>query len=64
MKVSLSWLQDYVTIDTDLPKLAERLTMAGLEVDALADRYAYLDRVVVGAVTEITPHPNADTLSV
>jgi phenylalanyl-tRNA synthetase beta chain len=64
MKVSLSWLQDYVTIDTDLPKLAEALTMAGLEVDALTDRYAYLDGVVVGAVTEVTPHPNADTLSV
>ncbi len=64
MKISLSWLQDYVTIDTDLPKLAEALTMAGLEVDALTDRYAYLDGVVVGAVTEITPHPDADTLSV
>ena len=64
MKVSLSWLQDYVTIDTDLPELAQRLTMAGLEVDALVDRYAYLDGVVVGVVMEITPHPNADTLSV
>jgi phenylalanyl-tRNA synthetase beta chain len=38
--------------------------MAGLEVDALTDRYAYLDGVVVGAVTKITPHPNADKLSV
>ena len=64
MKVSLSWLQDYVTIDVDLAKLAEALTMAGLEVDALRDRYAYLDDVVVGAVTEVTPHPNADKLSV
>jgi len=64
MKISLSWLQDYVTIDVDLHKLAEALTMAGLEVDALTDRYAYLDGVVVGAVTEVTPHPSADTLSV
>jgi len=64
MKVSLSWLKDYVNIDGDLVKLAEALTMVGLEVGALADRYAYLDRVVVGRIVEVSPHPSADTLSV
>lgn len=64
MKVSLSWLQDYVTVDVDVVELAEALTMAGLEVDALSDRYAYLDGVVAGRLVEITPHPDADTLSV
>jgi phenylalanyl-tRNA synthetase beta chain len=64
MKVSLSWLKDYVTIDEDVVKLAEALTMSGLEVGALVDRYAYLDRVVVGGITEVAPHPQADTLSV
>ncbi len=64
MKVSLSWLQDYVTIDVDLVKLAEALTMVGLEVEALTDRYAYLDRVVVGCIVEVCPHPHASTLSV
>ena len=64
MKVSLSWLKDYVTVDVDVVKLSEALTMAGLEVGALVDRYAYLDHVVVGGITEIAPHPNADELSV
>jgi phenylalanyl-tRNA synthetase beta chain len=64
MKVSLSWLQEYVTIDVDLSKLAESLTMVGLEVEALTDRYAYLDRVVVGRIVEVSPHPRANTLSV
>jgi len=64
MRVSLSWLQDYVTIDVEVAKLAEALTMAGLEVDALVDRYAYLDRIVAGRITEMAPHPDADTLSV
>jgi phenylalanyl-tRNA synthetase beta chain len=64
MKVSLSWLKDYVTIDVDVEALAASLTMAGLEVDALVDRYAYLDRVVVGAIVEMSPHPDADALSV
>ncbi|RLB82615.1 MAG: phenylalanine--tRNA ligase subunit beta [Deltaproteobacteria bacterium] len=63
MKVSLSWLKDYVTIDVDVDKLAEALTMAGLEVDALVDRYAYLGRIVVGRIVQMAPHPDADTLS-
>lgn len=64
MKISLSWLKDYVTIDVDVVKLAEALTMAGLEVDALADRYAYLDRIVAGRIIEAAPHPHADALFV
>ncbi|MDY6989181.1 MAG: phenylalanine--tRNA ligase subunit beta [Thermodesulfobacteriota bacterium] len=64
MKVSLSWLKDYVAIEEDVTKLADALTMAGLEVDALVDRYAYLGSVVAGRIIEIGPHPNADTLSV
>ncbi len=63
MKVSLSWLQDYVEIDGDVADVAEALTMAGLEVEALLDRYAYLDGVVVGRIVELTPHPDADKLS-
>ncbi len=64
MKVSLSWLKDYVTVDVDVVELAEALTMRGLEVSALLDRYAYLDRVLVGSVTHVAPHPHADTLSI
>src|SRR5260221_8148908 len=32
MKVSLRWLRDYVDIGLSVPELAERLTLAGLEV--------------------------------
>ncbi|MBW2108393.1 MAG: phenylalanine--tRNA ligase subunit beta [Deltaproteobacteria bacterium] len=63
MKVSLSWLKEYVDVNIDPPRLAEALTMAGLEVDALGDRYAYLDGVVVGHIVKIAPHPKADRLS-
>ncbi len=37
--------------------------MAGLEVDAVENRYDYLDKVVVGKVVDATPHPNADKLT-
>ncbi len=64
MKVSLSWLKDYIPINLDAADLAEALTMAGLEVDSVADRYAYLNSVVVGRVVEVDRHPNADKLVV
>ena len=70
MKVSLSWLKDYISIDMNVDgltgdpvdDLADALTMAGLEVEAVSDRYNYLDNVVVGRIIEIAPHPNADKL--
>jgi len=64
MKVSLSWLRDYVPIEMDVQQLADRLTMAGLEVDAVNDRYGDLDTVVIGRIAEVAPHPNADRLKV
>ena len=62
MKVSLSWLKEYVPIHMAVSDLAEALTMAGLEVEAVEDRYAHLETVVVGRVVEVLPHPNADRL--
>ena len=62
MKVSLSWLQDYVAIEMEVNKLAEALTMTGLEVEAVIQRFEYLKDVLVGRIIEIKPHPGADRL--
>ena len=35
MKVTLNWLKDYVDFDFDADDLSHRLTMTGLEVDAM-----------------------------
>ncbi|MEJ2304563.1 MAG: hypothetical protein P8Y14_23805, partial [Anaerolineales bacterium] len=35
MKVPLSWLKDYVDITLPIEDLAQRLTMAGLEVEEI-----------------------------
>jgi len=64
MKVSLSWLKDYVPVDMTAQELADALTMAGLEVETVTDRYAYLDTVVAGRIINISPHPKADKLKV
>lgn len=62
MKVSLSWLKEYVTLKWDADRLAEALTMAGLEVDAIYDRFAYLESVKVAQIQAVSAHPNADKL--
>jgi len=64
MKVSLSWLRDYVPIEIPVIDLANALTMAGLEVEAISERYAYLDSVLTAQVIRTEPHPNADRLQV
>ena len=63
MKVSLSWLKNYIPVDYDADDLSARLTMAGLEVDAVEPLFGHLDTVVVGRVVERKQHPNADKLS-
>ena len=54
MKVSLSWLKNYLPGEYDIYRLADDLTMVGLEVDAVTERYAYLDSVIVGRIDTVT----------
>lgn len=69
MRVPISWLKEYVDIPIPASELAERLTLAGLEVSGiqtigLPDSPLPWDpeRMVVGLVKEVRPHPNADRL--
>jgi len=66
MRVPLSWLKEYVDIALPLPELAERMTLAGLEVAAIEQIGAEWDRdkIVVGEIVEVRPHPNADRLTI
>jgi len=62
MKISLNWLRDYVEITIPVKELAERLTMAGLEVKGIQTMGGTWDNVVIGEVIALNPHPNADRL--
>ncbi|KEF43497.1 MAG: phenylalanyl-tRNA synthetase subunit beta [Cyanobium sp. CACIAM 14] len=67
MRVSLQWLRELVSVEPeclDPETLAERLSIAGFEVEAIEDLAARAAGVVVGYVEERRPHPNADKLSV
>ncbi|MEJ2738392.1 MAG: phenylalanine--tRNA ligase subunit beta [Dehalococcoidia bacterium] len=62
MKVPLSWLRDYVDVTIPVEELAEKLTLAGLEVGEIQTLGGSWDHVVVGEIVSIDPHPNADRL--
>jgi len=62
MKVSLKWLKDYVDVEIPAEELAERLTMAGLEVEALEEKRADFSGVVVARIVSVKRHPDADKL--
>ena len=64
MRVPVSWLREYVDITIGLEELAERLTLAGLEVGAIERIGDWWSRenIVVGEVLEVRAHPDADRL--
>lgn len=62
MKVSLKWLRDYVDITVPVDELASKLTAAGTEVAAIHRTGGHWEKVQVGLVTKVEPHPNADRL--
>jgi len=64
MKIAESWLREWVNPDLNTEALAERLTMAGHEVDGIERDGEGLDDVVIAEVVEVVKHPDADRLSV
>ncbi len=63
MKFSEQWLREWINPDLSTEALAEQLTMAGLEVDAVEPAAGEFSGVVVGEVLSVTPHPQADKLN-
>jgi phenylalanyl-tRNA synthetase beta chain len=69
MKAPLTWLREYVSIDTTVEDLASLLALTGTEVERVSPVGVpgdpeNLRRFVVGKVLDCQRHPNADKLSV
>jgi phenylalanyl-tRNA synthetase beta chain len=62
MRLSINWLRTLVECALDGEALAERLTMAGLEVEGI-QRFADFSGVVVAEVRKKKPHPAAAKLT-
>jgi len=66
MKISLSWLKEYIDLDQSPQEISDLLTNSGLEVESLEKFQPLkggLEGVVVGQVVSCQKHPNADKLT-
>ncbi len=63
MKISELWLREWVSPPIDGAKLADRLTMAGLQVDEIYPVASLFNGVIVAEVKHTSPHPQADKLT-
>ena len=64
MKAPLSWLKDYVDIDVSAEELAQKLFSCGFEVEELSYLGEKINRVVVGQVKSVVPHPDSDHMQI
>ncbi len=64
MRIPEGWLRQFCDPPIDTQSLADRLTMGGLEVEAIEPVAAPFSDVVVARVLQVAPHPNADHLTV
>ncbi len=64
MIVTYNWLKEFVDFKFSPQDLCDRLTMVGLEVDALEEIGGNLDSVIVARLESVEPHPDADRLTV
>jgi phenylalanyl-tRNA synthetase beta chain len=69
MQVPVNWLRDYVEITQPVEELADRMTLAGLEVEQIeyvgvpgADLVWDRDKFIIARILAVKPHPNADRL--
>jgi len=64
MKISESWLREWVNPAIGTDELVAQLTMAGLEVDAVESVAGDFTGVIVGEIVGCEQHPDADKLRV
>ncbi len=64
MQVNLDWLRDFVDYNFDPSELAQRLTMAGLEVESIIPIAQCHEQIVVGQVNTFVSHPRHSSLKI
>lgn len=62
MKLSENWLHSWVNYSLTPTELVNQLTMIGLEVEGISPVAPKFSQVIVGLVTTVQPHPNAEKL--
>ncbi|MFQ5330232.1 MAG: phenylalanine--tRNA ligase subunit beta, partial [Thermodesulfobacteriota bacterium] len=63
MKASFNWLNEFVDIELTPAKIADAMTMAGLEVESVEEIGPEFHGVIIARILTIDKHPNADRLA-
>ena len=64
MKFSVEWLKTYLRCDCNINVILDALNDLGLEVESVTDPAENFSNFIVGKITEVEKHPNADKLKV
>ena len=64
MKFSENWLREWVDPAISTEELVTQLTSLGLEVDDYSRTEPLSDKVLVGEITSVEPHPDAERLQI
>ncbi len=64
MKLSYTWLKQYIKVKQTPEQLAETLTLAGMEVESIERVGIGLEKIVVGQIKTMVDHEEADRLIV
>ncbi|MCD6545383.1 MAG: phenylalanine--tRNA ligase subunit beta, partial [Thermotogae bacterium] len=62
MKLSLSFLKNYIDIPWDAKKLQDKLIMSGTGVEEVYKPWEGMENLKIGKIMDIEPHPNAENL--
>ncbi len=65
MLVSLNWIKEFINVTEDNPQtICDILTEKSAEVDDIIYQGKSFENIVVGKITEVSPHPDADALRI
>lgn len=64
MKISYNWLKQYIDLQLSPQELEEKMTFAGIEVEAFEKLGAELEQIKIAEIIERKPHPESDHLSI
>ena len=65
MDTSLSWIKAYVPeLDVTAQEYMDAMTLSGTKVEGFQRLDADLDKIIIGQIVKIEPHPDADKLVV
>ncbi|MHB1565120.1 MAG: phenylalanine--tRNA ligase subunit beta [Acidiferrobacter sp.] len=64
MRLTESWLREWVTVKASFADIAQALVAGGFEIEAVGEVGPTPAHVVVGVITAMTPHPDAERLHI